>query len=157
MSDARPVVIHVNENGNSGIGTAGLIFSCLGWLTCGILSPIGALLSMFGLLCRGSKSHAIAGLVVGFPGVIFLVFIGAGLVAGFLGIAGVTTAAVAEASRQVELRKNTPVIPQPQTPVESANVLIEPLPSKKQNAVALSSHHVSKNGCVTLTSQLSRT
>lgn len=97
--------IIVNSNDNSGIGTAGLAFSILGWLTCGILCPIGALLSFFGLFCRGSKSHAIAGLLVGFPGVIFLVTVGFGIVASMLGIGAITTAAISEASRNVERKR----------------------------------------------------
>lgn len=81
----RPFVIPQMQIGNSGLSTAGLIFSCLGWLTCGLLSPVGAFLCFLGLFARGSKSHAVAGLIVGFPGVIFLLTFGL----GFLGIFGI--------------------------------------------------------------------
>lgn len=79
------------QPGNSGLGTAGLIFSILGWFTCGLLCPLGALLSFFGLFSRGSKSYAIAGLIVGFPGVIFLMFFGFGILAALLGLGAVAT------------------------------------------------------------------
>lgn len=61
--------------GNTSFGTAGLTISILGWITCGLLSPIGVVLSLLGMIGLGSKSHAIAGLLVGIPGVCFLFYI----------------------------------------------------------------------------------
>ncbi len=95
--------IVVQNEGQTGLGTAGLIFSTLGWITCGVLCPIGAALSFFGLFGRGQKGHAIAGLIVGFPGVIFLVFMGFGIIASVLGIgaaAATMPAAIEAAERQ---------------------------------------------------------
>ena len=88
----QPQFVVVKEATN-GIGLAGLIFSILGWLTCGLLCLVGAPLSFLGLFSKGPKGTAIAGLIVGFPGVLFFVFIGIGLVASVLGI-GATAASV---------------------------------------------------------------
>jgi len=67
---------------NSGVGTAGLIFSILGWFTFGLLCPVGVVLSFMGLFCRGSKSHAVAGLIVGLPCTIVF----AGMFAALVGL-----------------------------------------------------------------------
>lgn len=60
--------------GNTSFGTSGLAMSILGWLTCGLLCPIGVLLSLIGMVGRGTKSHAIAGLLIGLPGLILLYY-----------------------------------------------------------------------------------
>jgi len=58
--------------GNTSLGTAGMILSILSWFTCGIVSPIAAIVSFAGLFGKGKRDHAIIGLVVGFPGTIFM-------------------------------------------------------------------------------------
>lgn len=102
MSQGSPVVVVQNET--NGLALAGLIFSILGWLTCGLLSLIGAPLSFLGLFSKGPKGMAVAGLLVGFPGVLFFVFIGMGMLAGVLGLGAAATAieATAEANAQAE-------------------------------------------------------
>src|SRR5688572_31071314 len=70
---------------SNGLGVAGLIVSIVGWLTCGLLCPIGVLLSLFGLFKR-PRGLAIAGLVVGLAGSLFLVVFGFAVVAGYFGI-----------------------------------------------------------------------
>ena len=94
-NEKQTIVIH--DNGN-GLGTAGLVFSILGWFTCGLLCPVGALLSFFGLFSRGSKANAVAGLIVGFPGIIFLATMGFSFIAAFLGIGAGATALVNSAN-----------------------------------------------------------
>jgi hypothetical protein len=93
MASPNQVVI-VNEPSN-GIGLAGLIFSSIGWLTCGLLCIPGAFLSFLGLFSRGPKGTAIAGLIVGFPGVVFFVLVGGTMLAGFIGIGGAISAGTA--------------------------------------------------------------
>lgn len=101
MSQDRPVthvVVH-SAPGNTAMGTAGLIFSALGWVTCGLLCPLGALFSFLGLFGKGSKSHAVAGLIVGFPGVIFLAVFGFGFLATLVG-----GGAVVQQAREAAIR-----------------------------------------------------
>ncbi|MDZ4852560.1 MAG: SHD1 domain-containing protein [Pirellulaceae bacterium] len=140
----QPQLIIVQNAGNSAFGTAGLIFSILGWLTCGILSPIGAFLSFLGLFSKKDKTHAVVGIIVGFPGVIFLVFIGSGIVASFLGVGAVATMAVTDAAKTAAEQQNriaiveqklepTPLpseIPEPiaPIPIEQSLIPIEPDP-----------------------------
>lgn len=101
MSQAPNVVV-VKQNESNGIGTAGFVFSLLGWLTCGLLCIPGAVLSFLGLFSRGSKGLAIAGLIVGFPGVVFFLLIGMGTIAGVLGIGAAATQAVADAKAKMD-------------------------------------------------------
>jgi hypothetical protein len=67
---------------------AGLIFSIIGWLTCGLLCIPGAFFSFLGLFSRGPKGVAIAGLIVGFPGILFFAFVGLGIIMAVLGSIG---------------------------------------------------------------------
>lgn len=97
MSNAPQTVIHVNNQGTSALGLAGLIFSILGWFTCGLLCIPGAALSILGLLSSKPKGLAIAGLIVGFPGTLFFIFVGASMLAGALGIGAAATGAVSAA------------------------------------------------------------
>lgn len=125
MPQTQTVV--VKQLGNS-LGTAGLIFSALGWLTCGLLCIPGALLSFGGLFSRGPKSTAIAGLIVGFPGVLFFAFIGAGLIAGTLGIGAAASGAIEQAKAEAD-RLRTEATTGPATPEPAAadpEQLIEP-------------------------------
>lgn len=128
MSHDRPVThVHVHSApGNSALGTAGLIFSALGWVTCGLLCPLGALFSFLGLFSKGSKSHAIAGLIVGFPGVIFLAVFGFGFLATLVG-GGAVVQQAREAAIRVqqenerklaEQAKNPPMVPAEELPSE---------------------------------------
>lgn len=87
MSNSSRVVVIQQES--NGLGLAGLIFSCIGWVTCGLLCIPGAFLSFLGLFSKGPKGTSIAGLIVGFPGVLFFAFIGSAMLAGFIGIGSV--------------------------------------------------------------------
>ena len=64
------------------LGVVGLVFSCLGFITCGLLSPIGFLLSMIGLLNQ-PRTAAVVGSVIGFLGSFWLVLFGYAIVGGF--------------------------------------------------------------------------
>lgn len=104
MAQDRPVtqvVVHSSRD-NSALGTAGLIFSTLGWVTCGLLCPIGALLSILGLFSSGKKTHAIVGMVVGFPGMIFLFVIGFGIIGSATAMLGFGVAAVDQAQKAAQ-------------------------------------------------------
>jgi|TARA_B100000809_G_scaffold201992_1_gene202677 hypothetical protein len=59
-------------NQTNGLGIAGLVVSILGILTCGLISPLGLLLSLIALL-KPPRGLAIAGTIVGFLGTGFLV------------------------------------------------------------------------------------
>lgn len=99
MTQQQPVqqvVVNVQNNSN-GLGLAGLILSLLGWPTCGLLCIPGALLSFLGLFSKGPKGTAIAGLIVGFPGVFVFIFWGMALLLGAVGIGAAATGAVEQA------------------------------------------------------------
>lgn len=80
----------MNEQRENGLGLAGLIFSILGWLTCGLLSIPGVILSLMGLSSPGPKGTSIAGVIVGLPGVLFILFMLGSLALG-LGIPFIQT------------------------------------------------------------------
>lgn len=71
----------------NGIGLAGLILSIVGIVTCGLLSPIGLIVSIIGLL-KAPRNLALAGTIISAIGTIVLVTVGYGMVMGFLGMKG---------------------------------------------------------------------
>ena len=74
------------ERQSNGIGLAGFIVSIVGLvLTCGVLCPIGLILSLVGLR-KQPKGFAIAGTVIGALGSVFFALVGATLVAGYVGL-----------------------------------------------------------------------
>ena len=74
----------------NGMGTAGFIVSLVGYLACGLLCPIGVVLSVMGLR-REPKGLAIAGLIIGILGsigfIIVFFVIGLGVIVGGIGMA----------------------------------------------------------------------
>jgi len=104
MADREVIVI---KNDSNGLGLAGLVFSVLGWFTCGLLCIPGAVLSFFGLFSSGPKGTAIAGLIVGFPGVLFFATIGAGILAGIAGIGPAVNAARETARARITAEQST--------------------------------------------------
>lgn len=97
----QPQTIVVHTVGQSTLGTAGLIFSILGWVTCGMLCIPGAALSFLGLFSNKQKTHALIGLLIGFPGVLFFFLIGLGFMLSLLGLAGGAAAQAAKAQAEV--------------------------------------------------------
>ena len=88
-------------NQTNGLGIAGLVVSILGILSCGIISPLGLLLSLIALL-KPPRGLAIAGTVVGFLGTGFLVLVGWGMVMGVtIGVKTVKTRELALEARDV--------------------------------------------------------
>jgi hypothetical protein len=77
------VVVHPQPSNN--LGLAGFITSLLGILSCGVLAPIGLLLSLIGLT-KQPRGFAIAGSIIGLIGSIFLALMGVGIVMGMLGL-----------------------------------------------------------------------
>ncbi|MEX0778032.1 MAG: DUF4190 domain-containing protein [Phycisphaeraceae bacterium] len=67
------------------IGLIGFIVSLVSFITCGVLAPLGVLLSLIGLFKR-PRGLAIAGLIIGLVLSVFGALVGAGLVAGYLGL-----------------------------------------------------------------------
>ncbi len=127
----QQIVVHV-ENKSNGFGLAGLILSILGWLTCGVLCIPGAFISFIGLFSK-PRGTAIAGLIVGFPGVIFFVFVGMGILAGLLGLGAAASGGLEqarEAARRAQLDqvKVEPLVEEPKTEVEPEAVQPTPEP-----------------------------
>ncbi|PHS11415.1 MAG: hypothetical protein COA78_09840 [Blastopirellula sp.] len=65
------------------MGLVGFIFSLVGFISCGLLSPIALLVSLIGLL-KAPRGFAIAGSAISLLGTIFLGTIGYGLVMTYL-------------------------------------------------------------------------
>lgn len=98
MNDQQPQQIRVESNG---IGLAGFIVSLVGLVvTCGLISPIGLVLSLIGLTKR-PKGFAIAGTIIGFIGSLWFIFgvliFGAGLLA-MIGLGMIAAVAMAAAN-----------------------------------------------------------
>lgn len=85
----QQVIIQANET--NGLGLGGLIVSVLGFLTCGLLCPIGLLISAIGLFKR-PRGIAIAGIVVGGLGTLFLLTVGFAILASFAALVGLSSA-----------------------------------------------------------------
>ena len=66
---------------SNGLGTAGFVVSLVGIPTCGIISPIGLILSLVALR-KQPKGLAIAGSIIGGLGSLWLPFFGVAIVAG---------------------------------------------------------------------------
>src|SRR3954462_5124305 len=75
----------VNAPPTNGLGLAGFITSLVGIVTCGVLSPVGLLLSLIGLL-KSPRGFAVAGTVLGLIGSVWAVVAGIGIVMGLLGL-----------------------------------------------------------------------
>src|SRR6056297_1203570 len=56
------------------LGTAGFVTSLVGWVTCGVLCPIGLLLSVIALF-KAPRGMAIAGTIIGGLGSLFVAFV----------------------------------------------------------------------------------
>jgi hypothetical protein len=69
--DARPVAPSPSENG---LGIAGFILSLIGLVSCGLLSPLGLVFSFAGMF-RRPRGLAIAGLVLGLVGCLWVVIV----------------------------------------------------------------------------------
>ena len=105
MAQQRQQVIIQSPPGPSAFSITGLVFSILGWFTCGLLCIPGAFFCLLALFGRGSKAVPIAGLIIGFPGTIFFGFVGLGMILTFLGIgaaATTTTASVAVGGLEID-------------------------------------------------------
>ena len=115
MSPSPQQTVVINQAPNtSGLAIAGLIFSILGWFTCGLLCIPGAFLCFLALFSRGPKGTAIAGLIVGFPGTLFFAFVGLGVIMSALGLGTAVSSAVDDARRaNAEAQSDAP----PQPPV----------------------------------------
>ncbi len=96
-------VVVAQAESTSGLAIAGLVFNIIGLVTCGSLSLIGVPLSFLSLFARGPKGVAIAGLIVGFPAVIFFALIGASMILGVLGLGAAGAAVTAEVEAQQRL------------------------------------------------------
>lgn len=88
------------------LGIIGFITSILGLVTCGLLAPVGLILSGIALF-KAPRGFAIAGTVISLIGSVFLAFWGFVIVMGVLGLQAAggalsTVAVLAEARQAVE-------------------------------------------------------
>ena len=87
------------------LGIAGFVVSLLGLIPCGLLCPIGALLSFIAVF-KPPRGFAIAGLVIGILGTILASTVGVGMIMGLGQLGGVSTIfntgkAMAEAEQKI--------------------------------------------------------
>lgn len=98
MNDDRPIHHVIRSNG---FGTAGFVLSLVAIATCGILSPIGLILSIIGLF-KQPRGMAAAGTVLGTLGSIWMFTIGLTMVAGLMGLKKVGDDYKAEVQKRSE-------------------------------------------------------
>lgn len=67
----QPSVVYLPRPSNS-MGLAGFIVSLVGWVSCGLLCPIGLLLSLIGLR-KDPRGFAVAGVILGALGTVWAV------------------------------------------------------------------------------------
>lgn len=89
------------ESRSNGLGTAGFVVSLLGFLTCGLICPLGMLLSFFGVFSR-PRGLAIAGFVLGVIGSFWLWLAGLGIVLGTLGLGAAGASAARDAAEKAK-------------------------------------------------------
>lgn len=85
MSQTQITTVVVGQPQSNGLGVAGFIVSLVGFVTCGLLSPIGLLLSFLALF-KAPRGMAFAGTILGALGSIWLPLFGLAIVGGALGI-----------------------------------------------------------------------
>jgi hypothetical protein len=85
----------VNAAPSNGLGVASFVCSIVGWVTCGLLCPLGLLFGLIAL-ARPPRGFAIAGTVLGLLGSIFLVVAGIAIIAAVLGLGVAAALAVDE-------------------------------------------------------------
>ena len=95
------VVAHPPSNN---LGLAGFITSLLGLLSCGVLAPIGLLLSLIGLT-KQPRGFAIAGTIIGLIGSIFLAVAGVGIVMAMMGLGAAAKAVTEYAAAHTSARQ----------------------------------------------------
>jgi hypothetical protein len=83
-TDSNTPDVRPSEESNA-LGMVGFIVSLVALATCGVLSPIALVLSLFGLRKR-PKGFAVAGAVIGGIGTVWLALAGVGMVMAFLGL-----------------------------------------------------------------------
>lgn len=89
MSQPKQQVVVVHESNS--FGTAGFICAILGLFTCGILSPVGFLLSCIGLLYR-PRGYAFAGFLLSGGFALIMFFGGFAFIMGIVGLGAAGTA-----------------------------------------------------------------
>lgn len=84
MSDKALQPVHqtivIQQAPSNGLGTSGFVISLIGFLTCGLLCPLGLLLSFFGLF-KPPRGQAIAGTILGSLGSLWLFVFGIAILA----------------------------------------------------------------------------
>ena len=96
----------------NGLGIAGFILSLVGLiLTCGLLSPLGLLLSLFALF-KPPRGFAVAGVITGLVGSAMLAFFGYAIVMRALGIGEAARAAAKTAQTMAVIDQAQAVIEQ---------------------------------------------
>jgi hypothetical protein len=126
----------VIENRSNGLGTAGFVVSLLGFLTCGLICPLGMLISFFGMFMR-PRGTAIAGFVLGVVGSAWLWIAGLGVLATITGVGAAARQAARDAAKKAEEAKAAAVAPAPKidlpaatdAPADVPAIAVDPAPT----------------------------
>lgn len=116
--------IVVQSQGQTTAGVVGLCISILGWLTCGLLSIPGAIVSFVGLFGEGKKAAAIIGVILSLPGSAFFFIVGMGLIGGML----MSTEAVEQARKDAAERQANAA----QMQIEISEASADPSPTEEK-------------------------
>lgn len=76
----------MNQPGSNGLGVAGFVLSLIGLLSCGLLSPVGLILSLAGL-SKEPSGLAVAGTIIGGLGSLWIFSIALLFLLGVIGAA----------------------------------------------------------------------
>ena len=88
----------------NGLGIAGFIVSLVGFLSCGLLSPIGFLLSLVGLT-KQPRGFAIAGAIIGAIGTLWLFLFGFAMIVALLGLSSAARQIQQEVQKELDQEK----------------------------------------------------
>jgi len=80
-----PPHVVINPQPTNGLGLAGFITSLVGLVTCGVISPVGLILSLIGLM-KAPRGFAVAGTILGLIGSAWALIAGIGIVMGIIGV-----------------------------------------------------------------------
>jgi len=125
MTNGQAPQVVIQQAPTNGLGVAGFVLALLGFLTCGLFSPLGFILSLKGL-GKEPRGLAIAGTVLGGLGSGWLFLFGLAIILPFVGLAATEHFDAQQMQTRVTIKKAVDRIDQqPRTPDEGiGNALI---------------------------------
>lgn len=126
----------LDQSGQNGLGLASFVVSILGLVSAGILSPVGAVMGFIALR-REPKGFAIAGLILGLLGSIWVCVLSA-LFLAFIGVMGVGIASLVMSVLYVQIGEGLEQLTGASDVIEQWKITHDgALPSSEQGTLAL--------------------